>query len=46
MPIYTFKNTQSGDVWDELCSWDDRCSYLQENPHITTIIDKAPGLVS
>jgi hypothetical protein len=46
MPIYTFKNTQTGDVWDELCSWNDRCSYLQENPHVTTIIDGAPGLVS
>jgi hypothetical protein len=45
MPIYTFKNNETGDVWDELMSISSRSTFLEENPHITTIIEKAPGLV-
>ena len=46
MPIYTFKNNETGEVWDEIVSWDSRVAFLEENPHISTIIEKAPGLVS
>jgi len=45
MPIYTFKNNATDEVWDELLSWNNRVTFLKENPHITSIIEKAPGLV-
>ena len=46
MPIYTFKDNSTGEIWDEIISISDREAFLAENPHITTIITKAPGLVS
>lgn len=46
MPIYTFKDTSTGEIWEELCSLSDREAYLAANPHVTTLITKAPGLVS
>ena len=45
MPTYTFKDTQTNETWEEVCSWDDRCAFLKDNPHIKTIITKAPSLV-
>lgn len=45
MPTYTFQDTQTGETWEEVCSWDDRCAFLKEHPHIKTIIVKAPALV-
>ena len=45
MPRYTFQDTQTGDTWEEICSWDDRCAFLDENPHVKTLITGAPMLV-
>ena len=45
MPIYTFQDTETGEVWDENCSWNDRCAFLEAHPHITTLITSAPSLV-
>lgn len=46
MPTYTFKDNNTGEIWDELCSYSDREAFLAENPHIQAIIDGAPVLVS
>lgn len=45
MPSYTFKNNDTDEIWDEIMSWDERCSFLDDNPHIKQIIIKAPQLV-
>lgn len=45
MPIYTFHDKETGDTWEENCSWDDRCAYLKEHPNITTLITSAPSIV-
>ncbi len=45
MPTYTFQDKQTKETWDEICSWDTRCKFLQDNPHLTTIITKAPAMV-
>jgi len=46
MPTYTFKDNNTGEIWDEICTYSDREAFLAENPHIVTIIDKAPSIVS
>ncbi len=45
MPSYTFQNNETEETWDEMMSWDERCSFLDDNPHIQQIIKKAPQLV-
>ena len=45
MPMYSFKDNNTGEVFDKVMSWDSRNEYLENNPHLTTIIDKAPGLI-
>ena len=44
MPIYSFENKETGAQWDETMSYDDKVAYLKENPHIQSIITKAPGI--
>lgn len=45
MPTYTFQDTHSGDTWEEFCSWDDRCAFLESNPHVKQLIVNAPNFV-
>lgn len=45
MPSYTFQNNETEEIWDAMMSWDERCSFLDDNPHIKQIIKKAPQLV-
>jgi hypothetical protein len=45
MPTYSFLNTETGQVVDDIMSLDAREKYLSENPHIETVITGAPGLV-
>lgn len=45
MPSYTFQNNETNEIWDAIMSWDERCSFLDDNPHIKQIINKAPELV-
>lgn len=42
MPIYTFRNKDTGETFDQLMSISNREQYLKENPHIETIITGAP----
>lgn len=45
MPTYTFYNSETGEQFDTLMSISARELYLQENPHIETVIS-APMLVT
>ncbi len=45
MPNYSFKNKETGEEFDELMSWDEKVKYLEENPHIQTVIT-APNIIS
>lgn len=38
MPTYSFRNKETGEVYDELMSMSRRESYLLENPHLEQII--------
>lgn len=38
MPTYTFRNKDTGEVYDKLMSWDNRVKYLEENPNLETLI--------
>lgn len=44
MPIYSFKNKETGEVHDELMKMDDRESYLSNNPLMKQIITGAPSI--
>ena len=45
MPTYSFLNTETGDVEDKIMSYSAKIEYLEENPHIESIITGTPGLV-
>lgn len=45
MPTYTFRDTNTDEIWDERMTISDRTTYLGENPHIQQIVT-APALVS
>lgn len=44
MPTYTFRDKNTGDVFDKIMSYSAREQYVQENPNIEVIIG-APPLV-
>jgi hypothetical protein len=46
MPIYSFQDNETGEVKDEIMSYEDKLKYLDENPHLTAIITKAPAIGS
>lgn len=43
MPTYTFRNKDTGEVFDKLMSWDDRQAYLELNP-ILEIVMGSPAM--
>jgi hypothetical protein len=45
MPNYSFKNKKTGEEFEERMSWDEKVKYLEENPHITSVIT-APQIIS
>lgn len=45
MPNYQFKNNETGEEFEELMSWDDKVKFLEDNPHIISIIT-APTIIS
>lgn len=45
MPIYTFRNTETDETWDDLMSISSMESYLQENLHIQQVL-YAPTVIS
>lgn len=38
MPTYTFRNKNSGEVFDKLMSWNDRQDYLTQNPDLEVVM--------
>ena len=46
MPTYTFKNNETGEEFEEFMSMSNLDDYLKSNPHLTTVINGAPALVS
>lgn len=38
MPIYTFKNKETGEVFDKLISLSDRENYLRDNPQLEQML--------
>lgn len=38
MPTYTFRNVETGEVFDKLMSWNDRQVYLEQNPTLEVIM--------
>lgn len=45
MPMYQFENTETGEQFTEMMSWEDSKVYLEENPHLKRVIG-APKIVS
>ncbi len=44
MPIYEFKNTDSGEVFEKNMTFSDKEQYLSENENIKSHFSKFPGL--
>lgn len=38
MPTYTFRNTETGEVFDKLMSYASRQEYLEQNPKLEVIM--------
>lgn len=38
MPLYDFKNTQTGEVFEKMMSISAKEEYLKENPHIEPVL--------
>ena len=45
MPIYEFRDKETGETWDKFLSISAREEYLAENPHIEQVVT-APALIS
>lgn len=43
MPLYTFRNKDTGEVFDRLMTWDDRQVYLEQNPTLEVVMG-APAM--
>ena len=44
MPIYTFRNKDTGEVYDKIMKISEREVYLNENPNMEAIITSAPSV--
>jgi hypothetical protein len=44
MPIYSFENSTTGEVFDKIMKMDERAAYLSTNPNLRQVITKAPAL--
>lgn len=45
MPTYSFKDTTTGEVFDALMKYEEKLKFLEDCPHIESIITGAPTLV-
>jgi predicted nucleic acid-binding Zn ribbon protein len=45
MPLYSFRNNETGEEYDMMMKYDDKVQYLANHPEIESIISGAPGLV-
>ena len=44
MPVYDFRNKETGDIIERTISYNAKVQYLEENPHIESIFLNAPSL--
>lgn len=44
MPIYDFRNKNTGEITERTISYNAKLQYLEENPHIESIILTSPSL--
>jgi hypothetical protein len=44
MPLYTFQDTETGEVDDVIMKYEDKKAFLADNPHITEVMG-APAFV-
>jgi hypothetical protein len=44
MPIYEFRNKETGEITERTISYNAKIQYLEENPHIESVILTAPSL--
>lgn len=45
MPLYEFRNNDTGEVFEKLMSLSSKEDYLKENPNIESVITSAPPLI-
>jgi hypothetical protein len=45
MPLYDFKDSNTGDVFEKMMSISSKEQYLKENPHIQSYISGMPPLI-
>lgn len=45
MPIYSFYNEETGEVYDKLMKYVEKQPYLEEHPEVREVITGAPGIV-
>jgi hypothetical protein len=43
MPTYSFRNKDTGEIFDKLLKIAERDEYLTQNPHLESIITSAPA---
>lgn len=44
MPIYSFRDNNTQEIFDKFMPYDDKVKFLEENPHIESIITSAPAI--
>ena len=44
MPTYSFRDKNTQETFDRIMSYDAKVEFLEENPHLESIITSAPGL--
>jgi hypothetical protein len=44
MPTYAFKDKNTQETFERIMSYDSKVEFLQENPHIESIITSAPSI--
>lgn len=45
MPIYSFHDTETDEIFDKLMKYDEKQPYLDANPNIVEVYLKAPGII-
>jgi len=45
MPTYTFKNRDTGEVFDKFMKIAEKDTYLKENPHLDPVLSYGGGIV-
>lgn len=44
MPIYSFRDKNTQETFDRVMSYDSKLEFLEENPHLESIITSAPSI--